>query len=140
MIHFCTKFQNKQLSSKSILRPQYLSSVVNNQIKRLRQSMDKIREKQFDSSVLSVHDEFNDDDSITTITDFSTPKRSGETSTIIIDDNNFEKSFDDLAKEVNDQFEEDNTILADQSSNSFCSAYSTNDTNNFTSPDKSISN
>ncbi|CAF3928920.1 unnamed protein product [Rotaria sp. Silwood1] len=132
--------------AKSILRPQYASNMINNQIKRLRQSMDTIRQIQFESSVLSVNEDFNDDDHVTTVTDFSTPKRIPETSAIIIDDNNLENSFDVLAKEVNEQFDDDNTILpdplspSDQSLTSFRSAYSTNENNNFTNLDESITN
>ncbi|CAF3852137.1 unnamed protein product [Rotaria sp. Silwood1] len=132
--------------AKSILRPQYASNMINNQIKRLRQSMDTIRQIQFESSVLSVNEDFNDDDHVTTVTDFSTPKRIPETSAIIIDDNNLENSFDVLAKEVNEQFDDDNTILpdplspSDQSLASFRSAYSTNENNNFTNLDESITN
>ncbi|CAF1383971.1 unnamed protein product [Rotaria sp. Silwood1] len=137
---------DKQMLAKSILRPQYASNMINNQIKRLRQSMDTIRQIQFESSVLSVNEDFNDDDHVTTVTDFSTPKRIPETSAIIIDDNNLENSFDVLAKEVNEQFDDDNTILpdplspSDQSLTSFRSAYSTNENNNFTNLDESITN
>ncbi|CAF4987663.1 unnamed protein product, partial [Rotaria sp. Silwood1] len=137
---------DKQMLAKSILRPQYASNMINNQIKRLRQSMDTIRQIQFESSVLSVNEDFNDDDHVTTVTDFSTPKRIPETSAIIIDDNNLENSFDVLAKEVNEQFDDDNTILpdplspSDQSLASFRSAYSTNENNNFTNLDESITN
>ncbi|CAF1015574.1 unnamed protein product [Rotaria sordida] len=135
---------DKQMSSKSILRPQYASNIINKQIKRLRHAMDTIRQIQFESSVLSVNDEFNDDDHITTVTDFSTPKKFPE-SPIIIDDNNLENSFDVLTKDVNEQFEDDNTILpdpcspSDQSLPSFRSANSTNENNTFTSLDESIS-
>ena len=57
--------------SKSVLRPQYTLGTINSQIKRLRQSMDTIRQIQFESSVSSVHDEFNYSDH----TDSSTPKK-----------------------------------------------------------------
>ncbi|CAF3452686.1 unnamed protein product [Rotaria sp. Silwood2] len=132
--------------AKSILRPQYASNMINNQIKRLRQVMDTIRHIQFESSVLSVNDEFNDDDHVTTVTDFSTPQKNSETSTIIIDDNNLENSFHDLSKDVNEEFEDDTTILpdpcspSDQSLTSFCSANSTNENNTFTSLDESTTN
>ncbi|CAF2850579.1 unnamed protein product [Rotaria sp. Silwood2] len=137
---------DKQMLAKSILRPQYASNMINNQIKRLRQVMDTIRHIQFESSVLSVNDEFNDDDHVTTVTDFSTPQKNSETSTIIIDDNNLENSFHDLSKDVNEEFEDDTTILpdpcspSDQSLTSFCSANSTNENNTFTSLDESTTN
>jgi hypothetical protein len=124
--------------AKSILRPQFSSNLINTQIKRLRQAMDTIRQIQFESSVSSAHDEFNENEPlITTTPDASTPKKSA----IVTDDN----LFDDFEKEVNKQFENDETILAgqstpsDQSLASFCSAYSTNENNTFTSPEKSIS-
>ncbi|CAM4832757.1 unnamed protein product [Rotaria magnacalcarata] len=134
---------DKQMLSKSILRPQYSLNIINTQIKRLRHGMDTIRQIRIDSSVRSVHDEFNDDDAEMTINDFSTPKKfPEETSTISLgDDNNFDQSFQDISKEMNDDFEDDDTILASAASiNSFCSANSTNATNNYTSPDRSISN
>ncbi|CAM2710015.1 unnamed protein product [Rotaria socialis] len=133
---------DKQMLSKSILRSQYSLNTINTQIKRLRHGMDTIRQIQFDSSVLSVHDEFNDDDTETRINDFSTPKKfPEETSTVFVGDSNFDQSYHDISKEINDEFEDDDTILASGPSiSSFCSANSTNATNNFASPDKSISN
>lgn len=113
--------------SKSVLRPQYSSTIINSQIKRLRISIDTIRQIQFESSVSSIHDEFNDYER----TDSSTPKKS-ITSTLINEDYNLEN----LQQEVNQQFEEDDndkTILADvstssnQSLASFLSAVSTNE-------------
>jgi len=128
------------MASKSILRPQYSSNTINSQIKRLRQSMDAIRQIQFESTVSSVHDEFNNYER----TDSSTPKK--VTTTTINEDRNIENSLDNLEKEVNDQFDgEDDTILpgsstpSDQSLASYLSAYSTNENNTFTSPDKSVS-
>ena len=121
--------------AKTILRPQYSSNLMNTQIKRLRQAMDTIRHIQFESSVTSAYDEFNDHDPTTP--DASTPKKP-----TITDEDNL---LNDLEKEVNDQFADDETILpgqstpSDQSLASFQSAYSTNENNTFTSPEKSIS-
>jgi hypothetical protein len=129
-------FKEKQMVSKSILRPQYSLSTINSQIKRLRQAMDTIRQMQFDSSLSAIQNEFDTNDH----TDTSTPKKA---STRI---DNIEDSLDNLEQEVNEQFDDgDNTILpgsttpSNQSLASFCSAYSTNDNNTFTSPEKSIS-
>jgi len=129
------------MQTKSILRPQYTLDTINSQIKRLRQSMDTIRQIQFESSVSSVYDEFNHSDH----TDSSTPKKT-TTMTTINDDNHIENSLNNLGTEINEQFDEDDTILADsstpsnQSLASFCSAYSTTENNTFTSPEKSVSN
>lgn len=107
--------------------------------------MDTILQIQFESSVSTVHDEFNNPDSLSAFTDASTPKKS--TATLSIDQLNGESPLAGLEKEVNGQFEEDGdeTILAEQSSPSnqslasYQSAISTNDNNPFTSPEKSIS-
>jgi hypothetical protein len=133
------------MSAKSSLRPQYASNTINNQIKRLRQAMDTILQIQFESSVSTAHDEFNSTDHIGAFPDASTPKKS--TGTLPIDLLNGGNPLADLEKEVNEQFDEDGdaTILAGQSSPSnhsvasYLSAYSTNDNNPLTSPEKSIS-
>ncbi|UJR33167.1 hypothetical protein I4U23_020623 [Adineta vaga] len=131
----------KQMSTKSILRPQYSSPTINNQIKRFRQSLDTIRQIQFESSVSSVQDEFNESDHshTPTISDASTPKKM----TLPLENEDLaEKSFNHFEKEINDEFADDDTILAgettpsDQSLASFRSAYSSNENNTFTSPEK----
>ncbi len=128
------------MASKSILRPQYALSTINTQIKRLRHAMDTIRQIQFDASVSSIQDEFNDHDHPTSITDSSTPKRITTTTV-----NNQENPFENFEKEVNEQFDDEETILpgsttpSNQSLASYCSAVSTNENNTFTSPDNSVS-
>ena len=132
------------MSAKSVLRPQYASNTINNQIKRLRQAMDTILQIQFESPVNTVHDAFNNTDHLSAFTGASTPKKS--TPTPSIDQLDAENRLADLEKDVNGEFEEDGdkTILGGQSSPSnqsmasYCSAYSTNDNNPFTSPEKSI--
>ena len=130
------------MSTKSILRPQYSSPSVNNQIKRLRQSLDTIRQIQFESTVSSVQDEFNESDHAQSpsITDSSTPKKVTPMSD---DESPTHNTFDNLEKDINDEFADDDTILpgettpSNQSLASFRSAYSTNENNTFTSPEKS---
>lgn len=125
----------KQIATKSILRPQYNSNDVNRQIKRFRHLIDTIRQRQFESNVSSINDEFNDEEQLS-----STPKKKPHETT---DENSFEKL-------VNEEFaadddDTDETILAgtstpsDQSLASFRSAYSTaNENNTFTSPENSL--
>lgn len=125
--------------SKSLLQPRYSSPTVNAQIKRLRLGMDTIRQKQFESSVSAIHDEFDAMDRPVTVVDTSTPKK------LVID----EAPLVNLEKQVNDQFDEDDddeTILAgsstpsDQSLASFRSAVSTTDDNLIlASPETSLS-
>ena len=120
--------------SKSLLQPRYSSPTVNAQIKRLRQGMDTIRQKQFESSVSAIHDEFDTSDQPVTVVDTSTPKKI-VTPLIVTDEN----PLVNLEKEVNEQFDEDDdddeTILAgsstpsDLSLASFRSAVSTTDDN-----------
>ncbi|CAF0943507.1 unnamed protein product [Adineta ricciae] len=134
----------KQMSTKSILRPQYSSPSVNNQIKRLRQSLDTIRQIQFESSVSSVQDEFNESDHVQSpsITDSSTPKK---VTPVSDNESPTQNTFENFEKDINDEFADDDTILpgettpSDQSLASFRSAYSTNENNTFTSPEKSHS-
>ena len=132
--------------AKSIFRRQYLSHPIHIQLKRLVQAMDTIRETQFESSNLSIQDEFDQDDHITTTTnDFSTPKKISATTTIM-DDSHIENVSNDLEKEISEQVDDDSTILAnlstqsDQSLSSFYSTYSTNENNTCISLDRSISN
>jgi hypothetical protein len=123
------------MTAKSILRPQYSSNTINTQIKRIRQAIDTIRQIQFESTVSSVHGEFDEHDHTPIIPDSSTPKKVA----IVTEDEN---PLNDLQKEVNDEFGDDETILAgdstssNQSLASFRSAYSTNENNTFTSPEK----
>ena len=132
------------MSTKSILRPQYSSPSVNNQIKRLRQSLDTIRQIQFESSVSSVQDEFNESDHVQSpsMTDSSTPKKITPVSD---NESPTQNAFENFEKDINDEFADDDTILpgettpSDQSLASFRSAYSTNENNTFTSPEKSHS-
>ena len=137
------------MSTQAMLRPQYASTTINTQVKRLRQAMDTIRQMQFESTVSNVHDEFNQNDHSAGRTDASTPKKPTFTS-FSTDDGH---SLDELEREVNVQFddddedqEDDETILpgqsspSDQSLSSFRSAYSTNENNTFASPEKSLPN
>lgn len=125
--------------TKSLLRSQYSLNMINSQIKRLRHSTDTIRHIQFDSSVSSIQDEFNNDD----YTDSSTPKKTITTTTTLTNGDHH------LEQEVNEEFEDDddeNTILpgsstpSDQSLASFRSAQSTTENNTFTSPENSLTN
>ena len=107
--------------------------------------MDTIRQIQSEASFSTVHDEFNNTDPISAFPDASTPKRS--TGTLPIDQLDGVDPLADLEIAVNEQFDDDDddTILpgqsspSDQSLASYRSAYSTNENNVFTSPEKSIS-
>ncbi|CAF1052069.1 unnamed protein product [Adineta steineri] len=128
-----------QMSTKSILRPQYQSYTINNQIKRLRQAMDTIRQIQFDSTVSSVQDEFDENEHTPTMPDSSTPRKNPTT----LDElNPIDDSLNNLEKDFDEEFADDDTIQggdstpSNQSLASFSSALSTNENNTFTSPDK----
>ena len=117
------------MTIKSVLRPQYSSNTINTQIKRLRQSLDTIRQIQFESNVSSIQDEFNDHDRIS-----STPKKSFPTNPLDNLENLVNEGFDD---DVDETIQPGPGSPSEQSYASFRSAYSTNENNTFTSLDNS---
>lgn len=127
---------DKQMTAKTILRPQYSSPTIHQYIRRLTDSIDFIRQIQFESSVSVLHDEFARSESIVEV---STPKKPSLSS----GSNGIENLLEELEKNVDAEFEDDDqTILADgasspsdQSRASFLSAVSTTDAYPI-SPDK----
>lgn len=137
--------QDKQSMAKSVLRPQYTSHALNNQIKRFRQSLDNIRQAQFEASMNTAHDELNEHERSPIVPDASTPKKPTFTADEAPAPPLADSSFASVTQEMNDEFADDETILpgssspSSQSLASFRSAYSSTDINAFTSPEKSSS-
>lgn len=134
-------FEDKQFSSKSILRPRYLSNDVNQEIGRFRQCLEKLIHIQFDASLIDSHNEFRENDLLHSVSEASTPKKSSTDDLNDFEDK--ENRFGDLSKVIQETFDEsDDTILAgqaspsDQSLSSFRSALSVNENNLCASPEK----